>query len=192
MSCSKRNTREIHVSRVHSIYTWDTILSPSSRIYCYIIYVIAIICGMVGRGYKPQPMHIRNIFPSWWRHQMETFSALLAICAGIHRSPVNSLHKGQWRRALMFSFICVWINGWENNREAGDLRRYHAHYDVIVMIILYKVDALMWFVLFYFVLFWYRSVNLHVDRAGFYNVSLHLEMRLGMCENIHLVQTPLC
>ena len=24
-------------------------------------------------------------------------------------------------------------NGWVNNREAGDLRRYRAHYDVIVM-----------------------------------------------------------
>ena len=70
---------------------------------------------------------------TWWRHQMETFSALLAICAGIHRSPVNSPHKGQWRGALMFSLICVWINGWINNREAGDLRRYRAHYDVIVM-----------------------------------------------------------
>ena len=33
----------------------------------------------------------------------------------------------------MFSFISVWINGWVNNREAGDLRRYHAHYDVIVI-----------------------------------------------------------
>ena len=33
----------------------------------------------------------------------------------------------------MFSFICVWINDWVNNREAGDLRRYRAHYDVIVM-----------------------------------------------------------
>ena len=69
----------------------------------------------------------------WWRHQMETFSALLAILRGIHRSPVNSLHKGQWRGALMFSLICVWINGWSNNREAGDLRRYRAHYDVTVM-----------------------------------------------------------
>ena len=27
---------------------------------------------------------------AWWRHQMETFSALLVICAGNHRSPVNS------------------------------------------------------------------------------------------------------
>ena len=26
---------------------------------------------------------------------------------GIHRSPVNSSHKGQFRRALMFSFICA-------------------------------------------------------------------------------------
>ena len=47
---------------------------------------------------------------------------------GIHRSPVNSPHKDQWRGALMFSLICVWINGWVNNREAGDLRRYRAHY----------------------------------------------------------------
>ena len=52
---------------------------------------------------------------------------------GGDRSPVNSPHKGQWRGALMFSLICVWINGWVNNREAGDLRRYRGHYDVNVM-----------------------------------------------------------
>ena len=52
---------------------------------------------------------------------------------GIHREPVNSRHKGQWRGALMFSLICVWINDWVNNREAGDLRRYCAHYHIIVM-----------------------------------------------------------
>ena len=34
---------------------------------------------------------------------------------------------------LWYFFICVWINGLVNNREAGDLRRHHAHYDVIVM-----------------------------------------------------------
>ena len=43
-----------------------------------------------------------------WRHQTETFSALLDICAWIHRSPVNSRHKGQWRGALMCSLICAW------------------------------------------------------------------------------------
>ena len=78
---------------------------------------------------------------TWWRHQMETFSALLAICAGNSpvpgefpsRGSVNSPHKRQWRGALIFSLICVWINGWVDNRETGDLRRYRAHYDVTVM-----------------------------------------------------------
>ena len=64
-----------------------------------------------------------------WKH----FPRYWPFVRGIHRSPVNSPHKGQWRGALMFSLICVWINGWVNNREAGDLRRYRAHYDVNVM-----------------------------------------------------------
>ena len=71
---------------------------------------------------------------SWWRHQMETFSALLALCAGNSPVPVNSPHKGQWRGALMFTLICARINDWVNNREAGDLRRHLDHYDVIVMV----------------------------------------------------------
>ena len=61
-------------------------------------------------------------FPRYW-----------PFVRGIHRSPVNSSHKGQWRGALMFSLICAWINGWVNNHKAGDLRRYRAHYDVTVM-----------------------------------------------------------
>ena len=65
-------------------------------------------------------------------HQMETFSTLLVLCEG--NSPVTSgHHKGQWRRALMFSLICAWINGRVNNRDAGDLKRHRAHYDVTVM-----------------------------------------------------------
>ena len=63
----------------------------------------------------------------------EHFLRYWPFVRGIHRSTVNSPHKGQWRRALMFSLICVWINGWVNNREARDLRRLRAHYDVIVM-----------------------------------------------------------
>ena len=69
---------------------------------------------------------------AWWRHQMETFSALL-IVRGIHRSPVNSPHKGQWRGALMFPLIYALTNGRANNRDAVYLRRHWAHYDVTVM-----------------------------------------------------------
>ena len=64
-----------------------------------------------------------------WKH----FPRYWPFVRGIHRSPVNSPHKGQWRGALMFSLICTRINGWVNNGEAGDLRRHRHHYDVIVM-----------------------------------------------------------
>ena len=66
-----------------------------------------------------------------WKH----FPRHWPFVRGSHWSPVNSPHKGQWRGALMFSLISVWIYGWVNNREAGDLRRYRAHYDVTVMIV---------------------------------------------------------
>ena len=69
----------------------------------------------------------------WWRHQMETFSALLPLCARNSPVPVKSPHKGQWRGALMVSLIYAWINDWVNNHEAGNLRRHRGHYDVNVM-----------------------------------------------------------
>ena len=64
-----------------------------------------------------------------WKH----FPRYWPFVRGIHRSPVNSPLKGQWRGALLFSLICARINDWINNREAGDLRRHCVHYDVIVM-----------------------------------------------------------
>ena len=73
-----------------------------------------------------------------WTH----FPRYWPFVRGIHRWPVNSPHKGQWRRALMFSLICVWINGRVNNREAGDLRRHGGHYDVTVIYSVSKVLAL--------------------------------------------------
>ena len=60
---------------------------------------------------------------------------IFRVTCPLCRELVNSPHKGQsqWRGALMFSLICAWANSWVNNRDAGDLRRYCAHYDVTVM-----------------------------------------------------------
>ena len=69
----------------------------------------------------------------WWSHQMETFPRYWPSVRGIHRSTVNSPHKGQRRGTLMFSLVYPWLNAWVNNREAVVLRRYRAHHDVIVM-----------------------------------------------------------
>ena len=62
------------------------------------------------------------------------FSRYWPFVRRIHRSPVNSPHKGPRRGALMFSLICAWTNSWSNNGDTGELRRVRAHYDVIVMI----------------------------------------------------------
>ena len=65
-----------------------------------------------------------------WRH----FPRCWLFVKGNHRSPVDFPHrKIQWRRALMFSLIWARTNGWANNRDVGDLRRHHGHYDVTVM-----------------------------------------------------------
>ena len=63
---------------------------------------------------------------------METFSALLAFCGG--NSAVTGELPSQRPETRSFDvFFGAWINGWVNNREAGDLRRHIAHYDVTVM-----------------------------------------------------------
>ena len=66
---------------------------------------------------------------------MEIFPALLAA----------------QRSALMFYLICAWTDSWAKNGDAGDLRRYRAHYDVIVMMekyiatVIYIMTVAMYF-----------------------------------------------
>ena len=97
-------------------------------------------------GTRSFPIHLIVIYPPIphddvikWKY----FLRYWPFVWGIHRSPVNSPHKGQWRGALMFSLICAWINGWVNNRESADLRRHGAHYDVIVMCSVFFSEAVL-------------------------------------------------
>ena len=58
----------------------------------------------------------------------------LALCEeSIHMTKYhhcrNCIHD-----VMIFLWSAYWMNGWVNNREAGDLRRHRAHYDVIVMV----------------------------------------------------------
>ena len=64
-----------------------------------------------------------------WKH----FPRYWPFVWGVHRWPVNSPHKGQWRGTLMLSLISAWTNGWLNNRDAGDLRRQCDHYDITIV-----------------------------------------------------------
>ena len=63
---------------------------------------------------------------------MEIFSALLAFCA--ENSPVTGEFLSQKPVTRSFDvFLDLRLNKRVNNREAGALRRYRAHYDVTVM-----------------------------------------------------------
>ena len=65
---------------------------------------------------------------------METFSALLALCAG--NSPVTREFPTQRPVVRKFGvfFDLRLNNGLVSKREAGDLRLHRGHYDVTVMI----------------------------------------------------------
>ena len=49
--------------------------------------------------------HVSTLHLTWWCHQMETFSALLAICSGNSRVTGELPAHSQWRGALVFSLI---------------------------------------------------------------------------------------
>ena len=97
------------------------VMATSYPCICLWMYV----CG----EYKRRLVHPYHDDVIKWKH----FPRNWPFVRGIHRSPVNSRTKASDAELGFFSLIRVWINGWVNNREAGDLRRYRTHYDVIVM-----------------------------------------------------------
>ena len=116
---------------------------------------------------------------TWWRHQMEPFSASLAFCAGNSPLSVNSPHKGQWRGALMFSLICAWINDWVNNHETGDLRRHRGHYDVNIMRFSEHVSS-KWVMIDEW---WWFIIGLQGDTSVFFVIS-RMSTRKCLCMEI--------
>ena len=91
-------------------------------------------CGLRSAKPSPEPMLTccqLNHREPWWRHQMETFSALLAFCEGY--LPFNGGFPSQSQGVLVFYLISVWTNGWAKNRDIGDLRRHRIRYDGIVI-----------------------------------------------------------
>ena len=118
-----------------------------------------------------------------WKH----FPRHWPFLRGIHRWPVNSPHKGQWRGALMFSLICVWINAWVNNREAGDLRRYRAHYDVIVMCELCQRWFSFWLIIFmatsYYMNWYCLIITINLTNGNIYHLNSTLNINIFVGKN---------
>ena len=101
------------------------------------------------------------VMAAWWRHQMETFSALLAICAG--NSPVSGEFPAQ--RPVTRSFDVFFdVRVWVNTREAGDLRRYRIHYDVIVMVYPHVIASVI-------IIVWPDLDERSSRTSGFHNIA---------------------
>ena len=84
--------------------------------------------------------YTEDIPPNWWLTLSQWPSSnrnIFCVTGPLYREFPSHWwippHKGQWRRALMFSLICAWTNSWVKNRDAGDFRRLCAHYDLTVM-----------------------------------------------------------
>ena len=97
------------IKNIARLFTTQTVLYMHYR-------TLPLWCDGIRRPYSIYRFLQKDL---WWRHQMETFSAVLLFVRGIHRSPVNSHHQGQWHGAFMFSLICAWRNGCVNNRDAN-------------------------------------------------------------------------
>ena len=109
-------------------HPFNTRFRYHAHIMSFAVCVIIRLYGL-SKPYPPGLFHSLHDDVIKWKH----FPRYWPSVRGIHRSPANSPHKGLWRRSLMFSLNCAWINGWANNREAGDLRRHRVHHNVTVM-----------------------------------------------------------
>ena len=74
-----------------------------------------------------------NQFRSWWRHQMESFSALLALCARSSLITSEFTSQGPVTRSFHIFFDLRLHQGWVSNRDVSDLRRHRAHYNVTLI-----------------------------------------------------------
>ena len=102
----------------------------NGNLHCHLIEFLRCCCPLCSCDY----VLFLGYQYSWWRHQMETFSALLTLC--VENSPVTGEFPSQKASdAELWCFLrsAPWINGSVNNCEAGDLKRHWTHCDVIVM-----------------------------------------------------------
>ena len=139
----QKNVISICGMPIHSFHLCDSHINGYSRwweaphsVFLDGVFILATMDVHMVKGARKSSLSINMDLPLCWHDDIikwKHFPLYWPFVRGVHLSPVNSPHEGQWRRALMFSLIGVWTNVWVNNWDAGDLRRHRAHYDVTVL-----------------------------------------------------------
>ena len=91
-----------------------------------------------------------------WKH----FRVTGPLCGEFTGHRWIPLTKASDAELWWFLWSAPWINGWVNNREAGDLRRHWAYYDVIVMNRYISLIMPQWFISVLFKSFMITSIKL--------------------------------
>ena len=90
-------------------------------IFCFLIQISSL---------APKP-HLK-LYQQWLKYMMTSSNGNILRITGSEFTGHRWIPRTKASDAEL-CFLCVWINGWVNNREAGDLKRHRAHYDISVM-----------------------------------------------------------
>ena len=76
-----------------------------------------------------------------------------------------------------FYLICTLINAWVNNREAGDLRRHRAHFDVILMVIQILYRAILCQNIWSYLDRWFPHISRELNSQGFCDLNINVVVK---------------
>ena len=98
-------TVEYRVPYLRGVNKQQRIYGDTHQIWIWFKHSHKVYTGEISwTAYYPPPLVQKQIFHDdviKWQH----FPRYWPFVRGIHRWPVNSPHKGQWRRALMFFYL---------------------------------------------------------------------------------------
>ena len=121
-------TKSGKLSMVGRFIAWEFVRTAKTLLYWWFKWLIPT------RIYKHVIIDIESLLENddviKWKHLRRYWHFVLGT------SPVTCefpSQKASDAELWFFSLICTWTNGWVNSRDAGDLRRHRAHYDVTVM-----------------------------------------------------------
>ena len=155
-------------SNVGNIYIWlchpDQIQKKHDSLWAYILWDVVFI--HYSADHTSSVVYHDDIIK--WKH----FLCNWPFVWGIHRSPVDSTHKGQWRGALILSLIPLITQAlWLNTVSISDTLVYNWFNQVLYCLLINPlVNGKWWDVISYWSALWYALVLQH-QAISIYNVD---------------------
>ena len=142
---------------------WITFHFVAKAVYLLFLGLIPITCRFTGSDYTVQcnSLHLQfhqHLHMSWWRHQMETFSALPICCAGNSaQRPVTFSFDVSFDLRLNQQFSKQWRHGcFEIHNAHRNVRLWHIECILLLMLTGLYLCVLLW------IMYMYLRSNVHL------------------------------